>query len=235
MTSDLHPDLIKDYAEHLQKTSVRFLSDSSFLYIVNRTEQNYLLNAVPHTREPESCQQALIHSSPENRAVFTATIKPLRFEGHGSNSKALSWPLFALLFFGYKPLGAGSRTQYQSGNGWVKLHSTTRTTCVCVCVLGGGLSRQPWARQADDTRPCPWPWHGYPASAHGQKEEDLVFYPLTPQSTNIHYYFILMMLRLTKPYFAECKSCTTLEAESNSESEVNVCSFHVHTPVLLIL
>lgn len=41
----------------------------------------------------------------------------------------------------------------------VKLRPTL-TTCVCVCLFRGRLSWQPWARQADDTRPCPWPWHG---------------------------------------------------------------------------
>ncbi len=110
------------------------LKDSYFQYVVNRTEQNKLLEADPRTREPESCQQALIHYSPENRAGFTATIKQLRFEGHGSNSKALSWPLFALLFFGYKLLGAGSRMRYNQE--MASPHLQCVCVCVCVCVWG---------------------------------------------------------------------------------------------------
>ncbi len=104
---------------------------------MNRTEQNKLLEADPRTREPESCQQALIHYSPENRAGFTATIKQLRFEGHGSNSKALSWPLFALLFFGYKLLGAGSRMRYNQEMASPHLQCVCLCVCVCVCVCWG--------------------------------------------------------------------------------------------------
>lgn len=126
------------------------LGNSSFLYTVNKTEQNNLLYTDPCARDPESCQWALIYFSPENRAVFTTTVKPLTFKGF---FMAIIWAtlLWIQAVGCWKPHAIPIRKWLSE----ITLHHAYN-----VCVFGGRMSWQPWARQADDTRPCPWPWHG---------------------------------------------------------------------------